>query len=63
MVGLGFGGRVMTRAYGCFYKLFFRAKYKVAAIREVLSNHADYFKVELDGKKIYDNLMCKSFIV
>jgi diacylglycerol kinase family enzyme len=53
-------GRIITRAYGCFYKLFFRSKYKVAAFREVMANRSDYFRVEVDGKLLGDNIMCKS---
>ena len=53
-------GRIIKRAYGCFYKLFFRRKYMVAATREVFANHSDYFKIECDGKLIGENVMCKS---
>jgi hypothetical protein len=38
IIKLGFSGRVTTLAEGCFYKLFFRLKYTVAALKEILNN-------------------------
>jgi len=35
----------------------------MAAIREVLSNKADYFRIEGDGKLISENFKCQSLCV
>ena len=51
---------MIKRAEGFFYKLFFRSKYLVAGMVEVIKNQPDYYRIEYDGKLLGEKVMCKT---